>query len=109
VPEPAYILAAVLVAGAITWTLRAAPFVMLAPLRNSQLLAYLGERMPVGIMLILAAYTVQDAGWGQLAAALPVAIALAATVALHIWRGQMILSIFAGTGVYVALLSFSVF
>lgn len=108
-PEPAYILAAVLVAGAITWTLRAAPFVMLAPLRNSQLLAYLGERMPVGIMLILAAYTVQDAGLGQLATALPVVIALAVTVALHLWRGQMILSIFGGTGVYVALLSFGVF
>ena len=107
-PEPAYIISAVAVAGLITWLLRAAPFVMLAPLRNSELLAYLGLRMPVGIMLILAVYTVQDVPLGQVSALAPVLIALAVTVALHLWRGKMTVSIFGGTGVYVALLSFGV-
>lgn len=108
-PEPAYIISAVAVAGLITWILRAAPFVMLAPLRNSALLAYLGECMPVGIMLILAVYTVQDLPLEQVSASAPVVIALAVTVALQLWRGKMTWSIFAGTGVYVALMSFGVF
>lgn len=108
-PEISYIIAAVAVAGAITWLLRAAPFVMLAPLRESALLAYLGECMPVGIMLILAVYTVQDLPLGQVSASAPVVIALTVTVALQLWRGKMTWSIFAGTGVYVALKSFGLF
>lgn len=104
-PEPGYILAVILISGAITWALRAIPFVMLAPLRNSQLLTYLGERMPAGIMLILAIYTLQGADVTQSAHLVPILGGLAATVGLHLWRGQMIVSIFAGTAVYVALAS----
>jgi len=105
VPEPGYILAAILVAGAVTWALRAVPFVMLAPLRNSALLAYLGERMPVGIMAILALYTLQGTNVTNIAEIVPTITALVVTVALHLWRGQMIVSIFGGTAVYVLLAS----
>lgn len=104
-PEPTYILGAILVAGAITWALRAVPFMMLAPLRSSQLLAYLGVRMPVGIMAILAVYTLQGTELTSAGALVPVVVALAATIGLHLWRGQMIISIFGGTAVCVALSS----
>lgn len=104
-PEPGYILGAILVAGAVTWVLRAVPFVMLAPLRNSDLLAYLGERMPVGIMAILALYTLQGTAVTDLAQLVPTVTALVVTVGLHLWRGQMIISIFGGTAVYVLLAS----
>jgi branched-subunit amino acid transport protein AzlD len=36
-PDPLYLLAAVLVATTLTWMLRAAPFAVLAPLRDSEL------------------------------------------------------------------------
>lgn len=104
-PDPGYILAAILVAGAVTWALRAVPFMVLSPLRNSDLLAYLGARMPVGIMAILAVYTLKGTAVTDLKAVLPVICALATTIGLHLWRGQMILSIFGGTALYVLLAS----
>lgn len=103
--DPVYILSGVLISAAITWTLRAAPFAMLAPLRKSELLAYLGERMPVGIMLILAAYTMRDLELADLASGPSALAALAVTIGLHLWRGNAMLSIFVGTAVNVALTS----
>ncbi|MGO3151050.1 MAG: branched-chain amino acid transporter permease [Galactobacter sp.] len=104
-PDWLYVLCGILVSAGITWALRAAPFAALAPLRKSKLLEYLGEHMPVGIMFILAFYTLKDTDVTSLGAAGPVCLALAVTVALHLWRGNMMLSIFGGTGVYVVLAS----
>lgn len=103
--DPWYVLSAVLVSAAVTWTLRAAPFAMLAPLRHSALLAYIGDRMPVGVMVILAAYTLRDTAPAVLASAGPAALALGITIGLHLWRGSMTLSIFAGTAAYVLMTS----
>lgn len=103
--DPWYVLSAVLVSAAVTWTLRAAPFAMLAPLRHSALLAYIGDRMPVGVMVILAAYTLRDTDPVILASAGPAVLALAITIGLHLWRGSMTLSIFAGTAAYVLVTS----
>ncbi|MBL0885199.1 branched-chain amino acid transporter permease [Myceligenerans indicum] len=103
--DPRYLLTGILVAGAVTWALRAVPFALLAPLRDSVLVTYLGERMPVGIMLILAVYTVHGVvaeDWRSLG---PTCLALAVTVGLHLWRRNLLLSIFAGTVVNVVLQS----
>jgi len=105
VTDPWYVVSAVLVSAAVTWTLRAAPFAMLAPLRHSALLAYIGDRMPVGVMVILAAYTLRDTDTVVLTSAGPAALALAITIGLHLWRGSMTLSIFAGTAAYVLVTS----
>jgi branched-subunit amino acid transport protein AzlD len=105
VTDPWYVLSAVLVSAAVTWTLRAAPFAMLAPLRRSAPLAYIGDRMPVGVMVILAAYTLRDTDPVVLTSAGPAVLALAITIGLHLWRGSMTLSIFAGTAAYVLVTS----
>ncbi len=99
------ILAGVLVAAAVTWGLRAAPFALLAPMRDSALLADLNRWMPAGIMLILVVYTIADVDPTSLTAVGPPALALAVTVGLHLWRGSLTLSIFAGTAVHVVLAS----
>lgn len=103
--DPWYVLSAVLVSAAVTWTLRAAPFAMLAPLRHSALLAYIGDRMPVGVMVILAVYTLRHTDPVVLTSVGPAALALAITIGLHLWRGSMTLSIFAGTAAYVLVTS----
>jgi branched-subunit amino acid transport protein AzlD len=105
VADPWYVLSAALVSAAVTWTLRAAPFAMLAPLRHSALVAYIGDRMPVGVMVILAAYTLRDTDAVVLTSVGPAALALAITIGLHLWRGSMTLSIFAGTAAYVLVTS----
>lgn len=102
---PAYILTAILLTGAITWILRALPFALLAPLRDSELLDYLGTRMPVGIMVILTVYTLIDLDTTTTSMAGTALIALAVTIGLHLWRSNMLLSLFSGTAVYVVLAS----
>lgn len=104
-PEPAYILAAVLVSSAVTWTLRAAPFALLAPIRHSALLPYLNENMPAGIMTILVFYTVRNTPPTLSPLAAAVAAGLIITAGLHLWRRDAILSVLSGTAVHVAVAS----
>lgn len=108
-PEPGttYLIGVVLVSAAVTWTLRAAPFAFLAPLRRSALLPYLNASMPVGVMTILVMYTLLSSAstspgarpWAALA------IATAVTAAVHLWRRNFVLSILTGTGLHLTLAS----
>ena len=95
--DTAHIAAMVAVSAAITWALRGLPFAVLAPLRRSVVVRYLSLHMPLGVMVILALYTLRDipaaAGLDRWAAA----AALAVTVGLHLWRRNLLLSIVAGT------------
>jgi branched-subunit amino acid transport protein AzlD len=104
-PESAYILAAVLISSAVTWTLRAAPFALLAPIRHSALLPYLNENMPVGIVTILVVYTVRHVSPSLTPETLAVAAGLAVTAGLHLWRRNAVLSVLGGTATHVALAS----
>lgn len=95
--DPAHIAAMVAVSAAITWALRALPFAALAPLRRSVVVRYLSLHMPLGVMVILAFYTLREIPtadglhrWAALAA-------LAVTVGLHLWRRNLLLSIVGGT------------
>lgn len=105
--EPSYILAAVGVAAGITWALRALPFAVLAPLQESRLLPYIGDRLGVGVMIILVIYTLEDLDLDLVSpsVSVPAAIALAVTIGLHLWRGNMILSLLVGTVTHVVLAS----
>ncbi|MDA2809846.1 AzlD domain-containing protein [Nocardiopsis sp. RSe5-2] len=61
--------------------------------------------MPLGVMVILAAYTLRGADWGAASSLVPTVLALAVTVGLHLWLRNAVTSTFAGTAVYVALLA----
>jgi branched-subunit amino acid transport protein AzlD len=102
-PDTPYLLAAVAASAAVTWGLRALPFAVLAPLRTSAVVGYLGARMPLGVMVILIAYTVRDLPLGHPVRALPDMLALAVTIALHRWRRNAVLSILGGTAIYAVL------
>ncbi|QYN35171.1 AzlD domain-containing protein [Pseudonocardia sp. DSM 110487] len=100
-PDAAYLTSVVAIAAAVTWTLRALPFALLAPLRASKVVPYLAASMPAGVMAILVIHTLRDVPpYGA-----AVGIALAATVALHVWRRNVVLSIAGGTAVHVVLAS----
>ncbi|MGY3202342.1 branched-chain amino acid transporter permease [Streptomyces sp. TE5632] len=102
--ETPFAVAAILVAAAVTWALRALPFAVLAPLRASATVQYLSTRMPAGIMVILVVYCLRDLPVTESRALAPLA-ALAVTVGLHLWHRNALLSILAGTAVHVALAS----
>ncbi|MEU0742659.1 AzlD domain-containing protein [Streptomyces sp. NPDC006134] len=101
-PDKPYVIAAVLVAAAVTWALRALPFAALVPLRDSAIVQYLSTRMPAGVMLILVVYCLRDLPLTHTRALAPSA-ALAVTVGLHLWRRNALLSILGGTAVHVVL------
>jgi branched-subunit amino acid transport protein AzlD len=105
VPSPGYLAAAVAVCAAVTWALRALPFAVLAPLRGSRLVAHLGEVLPVGVMVVLVVHTLRAVPLADPRHGVPVAVALAVTVGLHLWRRSVVLSILAGTAVHVVLAS----
>jgi branched-subunit amino acid transport protein AzlD len=103
--DPGHVAAMVGVSAAITWALRALPFAALAPMRRSIVVRYLSLHMPVGIMLILAVYTLRDAASAGAGRGWATAAAVAVTVALHAWRRNALVSIVGGTLVNVALVS----
>ncbi|MEU6113038.1 AzlD domain-containing protein [Streptomyces sp. NPDC047117] len=103
-PDTSYAVVAILVTAAVTWSLRALPFAVLAPLRASTTVQYLSTRMPAGVMVILVVYCLRDLPITQSRAIAPLA-ALAVTIGLHLWRRNALLSILAGTAVHVALAS----
>ncbi|MET4429993.1 MULTISPECIES: AzlD domain-containing protein [unclassified Mycolicibacterium] len=103
--DPAHIAAMVAVSAVITWALRALPFAALAPLRRSVVVRYLSLHMPLGVMVILAFYTLRGIPtadglqrWAALAA-------LAVTVGVHLWRRNLLLSIVGGTLTNVVIAS----
>ncbi|WP_336248630.1 branched-chain amino acid transporter permease [Stomatohabitans albus] len=99
-----YIALAVIICGLITWALRAIPFALLRPLEQSAFLAYLGDRMPLGIMTILAVYTFKATPL-TISGLTIAGIAGAVTLGLHICRRNFTLSVFGGTAVYTLLQS----
>ena len=103
-PDTGYTVAAVLVAAAVTWALRALPFAALTPLRESGTVQYLSTRMPAGVMLILVVYCLHDLPVSEARATAPLA-ALAVTTGLHLWRRNALLSILGGTATHVILAS----
>ncbi len=100
-----YILAAVGISAGITFALRALPFALLSHIRDSDLAHYLAARMPLGMMIIISLYTLRHVDFSAREQWLPVLLAVSLTIALHIWKSNMLLSVGAGTALYVTLMS----
>ena len=104
-PDPGHIAALVAVSAAVTWALRALPFAVLAPMRHSAVVRYLSVHMPLGVMVMLALYTLREAPQASGRQQIWLLIAVLVTAGLQLWRRHALLSIFVGTGIYVALMS----
>lgn len=110
-----YLLAVLAIGFGITFALRAAPFAVLEPLRESRFVSALAQWMPAGILAILAAATfLSTVGWsgagsgGAADTALlwKGAIAAAVTVAVHLLGGRRtLLSVGLGTLAFVVLVN----
>lgn len=105
-PSLWFVIAAIAISGVITLLLRALPFAVLKRLRKSKAVQALGRWMPAGILVILAVVVLQ----GEIAArpgkVWIVAVASVVTVAVHLLgKRRALLSIAAGTTVYVLLLN----
>ena len=105
-PTLGYLLTLLVIVFVIDFTLRALPFKILEPLRDSHFVSDVAVWMPPGIMLILVLSTLSQgaqAAGGRWWAAL---VAAGVTVAVHLLSGRKLLwSVGIGTVCYVALLN----
>ena len=105
-PETPYLLAVMAIGFAITFALRAVPFVVLQPLRESRLVEAMARWMPAGILAILAVSTLRTPIDADLDRLLPAAVATAVTVAAHLLGGRRTLvSVGLGTVTFVLLVN----
>ena len=106
-PSAGTILVLVAVITVVTYALRLAPFVALRRVQDSALVAFLGRVMPMGVMVILVVYTLSHVDVTVAPNGLREAAALGVTIALHLWKRQMLLSIVGGTVCYMLLVQFA--
>ena len=64
---------------------------------------YLGRVLPGAVFSLLVVYCLKHVNPLEGSRGLPELIAIAATAGLHLWKGQMLLSISAGTILYMIL------
>ena len=104
-PSLPYLLGILLIVFVIDFTLRALPFKILEPLRDSRFVENMAVWMPPGIMAILVLSTLSQGAQagGRWWAAL---VATGVTVAVHLFSGRKLLwSVGAGTLTYIALMN----
>ncbi|NCN72254.1 MAG: AzlD domain-containing protein [Betaproteobacteria bacterium] len=101
--DTSYALGVLAAMAAVTFGLRALPFLAARFLQSHPLVQRLGRFLPLAIMTLLLVHTLVGSArenpsgpWAELAA-------VATVVALQRWRRQPLLSILAGTALYVAL------
>ena len=101
--HPGYAMAALLAMAAVTFGLRALPFLAAKFLQKHPLVQQLGRFLPLAIMTLLLLHTLVGSArdnpqgpWAELAA-------VACVMALQWWRKHALLSILAGTALYVLL------
>jgi len=101
--EYGYFLAVIGVMGAVTFGLRALPFLSAHWLRRSPVIQHLGRFLPMAIMALLLVHSASGAAREHEAGPWPELLAIALTCILQ-WRSRnALLSIVTGTAVYVLM------
>lgn len=87
-----------------TMATRFLPFLIFSGKRPTPpFVQYLGRALPAAIFGMLVIYCLKDVNFLAGSYGLPELIAIGVTVALHRWKGQMLLSIAGGTICYMLL------
>ena len=89
----------------VTLALRALPFVCFGGKHGiPRRIVRLGNALPPAIMAALVVYCLKGVPYGTLRAGAYQLIAAAAVVALHVWKRSTLMSIGAGTALYMILI-----
>ncbi len=99
-----YLAAVIAVISAVTWGLRALPFLLFGGRPLPETIKYLGKALPPAIMTVLVIYCLRDTDFGRFPHGIPELAACALVAILQIVRKNMYLSIIAGTACYMILI-----
>ena len=87
-----------------TMMTRFVPFLLFSGRETPKYIQYLGKALPGAIFGMLVVYCLKGVNPMVYSHGLPELIAILLTVALHLWKRQMLLSIAGGTVCYMLLL-----
>lgn len=91
----------------VTAALRFLPFLIFGENRKTpEVIAYLGKVLPFAIMGMLVVYCLKDMSFTGVPFGIPEILGCAAVAGLHIWKRNTLLSIGAGTVVYMIMVQF---
>lgn len=90
----------------VTAAIRFLPFLLFREKRTPAWITRLGGTLPFAVMGMLVVYCLKDVSFASPAGFLPAAVSVAAVAAVHLWKRNTLLSILAGTLLYMALVQF---
>lgn len=97
-------LASILVMAAVTFLTRALPFLLFDRGNHPpRLVLYLGRVLPPAVIAMLIVYCLKGISFATPAGWLPMLLSGLAAVALHLWKGNDLISIFGATVLYMVL------
>lgn len=100
----AYILAFIAVATAATFATRVIPFLFLSRHHEHPLLIYIGRYLPAAVMaLLVMVFLIRSGSWTAPAFGTDALVPCAIVILLHLWRRNALLSIVAGTAIYMVI------
>ncbi len=102
--DAVYPIAVIGVVAAVTWALRAFPFLLFGSRPLPRMIRYLGKALPPAIMTVLVIYCLRDISLSQSPYGFPELAACALVIVLQIIRKNMYLSIISGTACYMLLI-----
>ena len=98
-------LAMILISMAVTYSLRAFPFLLLGKKGEmSPVISYLGKMLHYAVMAALVVYCLKDLREGLTPEAICMIPAVLVVTAVHLWKRNTVLSIFVGTVCYMVLI-----
>lgn len=87
-----------------TMATRMVPFFLFRPGKNPPAyIQYLGKALPSAVFALLVVYSLKDIHFFLGNHGVPEVLSLAVTVAIHVWKRNMLLSMAAGTACCMAL------
>lgn len=90
-----------------TMATRFLPFILFSENRPTpKYISYLGKALPAAVFGMLVVYCLKNVEISGESHGIPELIAVVVTAALHFWKGKMLLSVAAGTVVYMLLVQF---
>lgn len=88
-----------------TMLTRFLPFLVFSGKRElPRFVQYMGKALPPAVFGMLAVYCLKGVSVLRFSYGIPELIAIAVVILIHLWKRQMLLSIAAGTAVYMALI-----
>jgi len=100
------VLVLILVMALVTVMLRALPFIVLKGKKTPESIEYLGKYLPYSIIAMLIVYCLKDISFVKRPFGMPEIIASVIVAGLHAWKKNTLLSIVAGTVIFMILKQF---